>query len=103
MAAKRIVFCTFGSLGDLKSRMVTSASNVFGSGWTWLEQDGSKLSIVNTTGGDSPLSSGKNGLLGIDVWEHAYYLDYENRRPEHVKAVLDHLVNWDVVSARLKS
>lgn len=99
----QLIYDNFGSLGDLKNRIVTSAGNVFGSGWTWLEQDGSRLSIVNTLGGDSPLTMDKNPLIGIDVWEHAYYLDYENRRPEHVKAVLDNLVNWDVVSARLKS
>ena len=99
----QLIYDNFGSLADLKTKMVTSASNVFGSGWTWLEQSGSKLSIVNTLGGDSPLTSGKNGLLGVDVWEHAYYLDYENRRPEHVKALLDNLVNWDVVASRLKA
>ncbi len=99
----QLIYDNFGSLGDLKNKMIASASNVFGSGWTWLEQDGSKLSVVNTSGGDSPLTAGKIGLLGIDVWEHAYYLDYENRRPEYVKALLDNLINWDVVANRLKA
>lgn len=98
----QLIYDNFGSIGDLKNKMVFSSANVFGSGWTWLVQDVSKLSVLNTSGGDGPLTFGKNMLFGIDVWEHAYYLDYENRRPEHVKAVLDHLVNWDVVASRLK-
>jgi Fe-Mn family superoxide dismutase len=98
----QLIYDNFGSVADLKEKMVVAAANLFGSGWTWLAQDGSKLSVMNANGGDSPLTVGKTPLLGIDVWEHAYYLDYENRRPEHVKAVLDKLVNWDVVASRLK-
>jgi len=97
-----LISVTFGSLDELKNRMVASANGVFGSGWTWLAQDGEKLEIINTLGGDGPLTSGKQALIAIDVWEHAYYLDYENRRPDHVKAVLDNIVNWDVVAGRLK-
>jgi superoxide dismutase, Fe-Mn family len=92
---------TFGSLDEMKNKLVASASAVFGSGWAWLVQDGNKLDVMNTAGGDGPLTSGKTALVAIDVWEHAYYLDYENRRPDHVKAVLDNIVNWDVVAARL--
>jgi superoxide dismutase, Fe-Mn family len=98
----QLIYDNFGSFGEMKTKMVNSAANVFGSGWTWLVQDGSRLSILNTSGGDGPLTSGKTALLGIDVWEHAYYLDYENRRPEHVQVMLDNLVNWDVVADRLK-
>ena len=94
---------TFGSLDELKNKLVASSSVVFGSGWTWLVEDGGKLDIINTAGGDGPLTSGKTALIAIDVWEHAYYLDYENRRPDHVKAVLDNLINWDVVTARMQS
>jgi Fe-Mn family superoxide dismutase len=94
---------SFGSLDELKTKLVASAGAVFGSGWTWLIQDGSKLAILNTSGGDGPLTSGKTALLGVDVWEHAYYLDYENRRADHVKAVLDNIINWDVVANRLKA
>jgi Fe-Mn family superoxide dismutase len=97
----QLIYDNFGSLADLKEKMIVSSANLFGSGWTWLVQNGSKLSVLNTNGGDGPLTFGKTALLGIDVWEHAYYLDYENRRPEHVKAVLDKLVNWDVVASRL--
>jgi Fe-Mn family superoxide dismutase len=98
----QLIYDNFGSLADLKEKMIVSSANLFGSGWTWLAQSGSKLSVMNTNGGDGPLTFGKTALLGIDVWEHAYYLDYENRRPEHVKALLDKLVNWDVVASRLK-
>lgn len=98
----QLIYDNFGSLADLKEKMVVSSANLFGSGWTWLAQSGSKLSVMNTNGGDGPLTFGKTALLGIDVWEHAYYLDYENRRPEHVKALLDKLVNWDIVASRLK-
>lgn len=93
---------SFGSLDELKTKMVASAGTVFGSGWTWLVQDGGKLALLNTSGGDGPLTSGKTAILGVDVWEHAYYLDYENRRADHVKALLDNIINWDVVGGRLK-
>jgi Fe-Mn family superoxide dismutase len=93
----------FGSLDAMKQRMMASAGGVFGSGWTWLIQDGDKVAILNTSGGDGPLTTGKNALIGVDVWEHAYYLDYENRRGDHVKAVLDSIINWDVVSGRWKA
>ena len=98
-----MINASFGSLDEMKKQMVTSSGTVFGSGWTWLVQDGNKLAILNTAGGDGPLTSGKTALLGMDVWEHAYYLDYENRRTEHVKAVLDGIINWDVVGSRLKA
>ena len=98
-----LISVTFGSLDEMKNKIVASAGTVFGSGWTWLVHDDGKLEIINTAGGDGPLTSGKTALVGIDVWEHAYYLDYENRRPEHVKAVLDNIINWDVVADRLKA
>jgi Fe-Mn family superoxide dismutase len=98
-----LISVTFGSLDEMKSKIVASAAIVFGSGWTWLAQDGGKLEIMNSAGGDGPLTSGKTALVAIDVWEHAYYLDYENRRPDHVKAVLDNIINWDVVASRLQA
>jgi superoxide dismutase, Fe-Mn family len=98
-----LISVTFGSLDEMKNKIIASAAIVFGSGWTWLVQDGSKLEIMNTSGGDGPLTSGKKALVAIDVWEHAYYLDYENRRPDHVKAVLDNIINWDVVASRLQA
>ena len=98
-----LISVTFGSLDEMKSKIVASAAIVFGSGWTWLAQDGGKLEIMNSAGGDGPLTSGKTALVGIDAWEHAYYLDYENRRPDHVRAVLDNIINWDVVASRLQA
>ena len=98
-----MINASFGPLDEMKKQMVASSGTLFGSGWTWLAQDGGKLAILNTAGGDGPLTSDKTALLGMDVWEHAYYLDYENRRTEHVKAVLDNIINWDVVGSRLKA
>ncbi|HLL27705.1 MAG TPA: superoxide dismutase [Xanthobacteraceae bacterium] len=98
-----LISVTFGSFDELKNKFVAQAGAVFGSGWTWLVQgDGGKLEIIDTSGGDGPLTSGKTALLGVDVWEHAYYLDYENRRTDHVRALLDNIINWDVVAGRLK-
>jgi Fe-Mn family superoxide dismutase len=99
----QMINTSFGSADEMKKQIVASSATVFGSGWTWLVQDGGKLAILNTSGGDGPLTSGKTALLGMDVWEHAYYLDYENRRTEHVKTVLDNIINWDVVGSRLKA
>jgi superoxide dismutase, Fe-Mn family len=93
----------FGGTAKMKEEIGKAAGGVFGSGWAWLVHDGGKLTIEGTPGGDSPFARGRTPLLGIDVWEHAYYLDYENRRPEHVKAVLDSIVNWDVVAERMKA
>ena len=74
----------------------------FGSGWGWLVLDGDELKIVNTINADTPMTKGQKALLTIDVWEHAYYLDYQNRRPDFVQAFLDKLVNWDFVAENLK-
>ncbi|MEO8848074.1 MAG: superoxide dismutase [Casimicrobiaceae bacterium] len=73
----------------------------FGSGWGWLVADGGKLKIVKTPNAENPLSKGQTALLTIDVWEHAYYLDYQNRRPDHVNAVIDKLINWEFAAKNL--
>ncbi len=91
-----------GGLDKMKTDLVAAAGGVFGSGWAWLVSDKGKLSLEGTPGGDSPFAHGRTPLLGVDVWEHAYYLDYQNRRADHVKAVLDTIVNWDVVAERMK-
>jgi Fe-Mn family superoxide dismutase len=93
----------FGSVDAMKQKLQADTTAVFGSGWGWLAQDGDKLTIVTTFGGDGPLTKDMTALIGIDVWEHAYYLDYENRRGDHIKAVLDGIINWDVVASRLKA
>ena len=90
----------FGSFGSFKEEWSKAAVGQFGSGWAWLVVDGDKhLSIEPTANQDSPLSQGKQPVLGIDVWEHAYYLKYQNRRPEYVAAFF-HVINWDFVSER---
>jgi Fe-Mn family superoxide dismutase len=90
---------TFGSFAGLTDTIKQAALSQFGSGWAWLVHDGYRVLIVTTSNQDSPLTDGLHPLLGIDVWEHAYYLDYENRRPEYVDAWLN-VVDWDVVEQR---
>jgi len=78
-----------------------AATTQFGSGWAWLVLEDGKLKIVKTGNADLPMAHGMTALLTVDVWEHAYYLDYQNRRPDFVQAFLDHLVNWDFVNQNL--
>ncbi|MGO1079182.1 superoxide dismutase [Inquilinus sp. CA228] len=92
---------SFGDQAALVKATTDAAGKVFGSGWVWLVADAGKLELVGTSNADSPFAHGGQPLFGIDVWEHAYYLDYQNRRADHVKAVLETLVNWSVVSDRL--
>ncbi len=82
---------------ELKNAGVTQ----FGSGWAWLVLDGNQLKITKTANADTPLAHGQKALLTIDVWEHAYYLDYQNRRPDYLAAVIQNLINWDFVNANL--
>ena len=90
----------FGSFAAFKEAWAKAATGQFGSGWAWLVVDGSKqLAIEPSANQDSPISHGKTPLLGIDVWEHAYYLKYQNRRPEYVAAFF-HVINWDFVGER---
>ena len=89
----------FGSFDVFKETFEAAGVGQFGSGWAWLVEDGGKLAVVSTPNQDSPLTDGKTPLLGNDVWEHAYYLNYQNRRPDYLKAWWN-TVNWDVVAAR---
>ncbi|HLS68454.1 MAG TPA: superoxide dismutase [Kiloniellales bacterium] len=87
---------SFGSYEEFATKFKNSAVGNFGSGWTWLVKTASGVEITNTDDGDTPLViDGQTPLLTVDVWEHAYYLDYQNRRPDFVQAFLDNLVNWD--------
>ena len=94
-ALKQKIEASFGSVEACKKELAGAATGQFGSGWAWLVLDGDKLKVVKTANADSPLTSGMKPLLTLDVWEHAYYLDYQNRRGDYVNAVLDKLVNWE--------
>ena len=85
----------FGGVKEFKEAFTKAAVAQFGSGWAWLVKDkGGKLKITTTSNADTPIAHGETPLLAADVWEHAYYLDYQNRRPDHIKAWLDKLANW---------
>ena len=88
---------TFGSFEKFKAEVSQAAATRFGSGWAWLVVSGGKLEIMSTANQDSPLSEGKAPVLGLDVWEHAYYLKYQNRRPEYVEAFFN-VINWERVN-----
>jgi superoxide dismutase, Fe-Mn family len=90
---------TFGSFADFQAKLKETAIKQFGSGWSWLILDGSNLAIVGSANQDNPISDGKTPLLGIDVWEHAYYLKYQNRRPDYIDAWWN-VVNWPRVAER---
>jgi Fe-Mn family superoxide dismutase len=91
----------FGSFDKFKEEFKQAGATQFGSGWAWLILDGGKLKIAKTPNAVNPLSQGKTALLTCDVWEHAYYLDFQNRRPDFVQGFLDNLVNWDFVAENL--
>lgn len=92
----------FGSFDELKAKVAEAGVGRFGSGWAWLVKSGDKLEVYSTANQDSPLMEGKTPLLGLDVWEHAYYLQYQNKRPDYIEAWWN-VVNWDVVSSRLNT
>jgi Fe-Mn family superoxide dismutase len=91
----------FGGLAKFKEEFKAAAVGQFGSGWAWLVLDNNDLKIVKTGNAGTPMTSGQKALLTVDVWEHAYYLDYQNRRPDFVQTFLDHLVNWDFAAKNL--
>ena len=92
---------SFGTLATLKEQLAKAAIEQLGSGWAWLVLDGSDLRVISTGNSDTPLPKRLKPLLTIDVWEHAYYLDYQNRRADHVHAVLDQLTNWEFAAENL--
>jgi superoxide dismutase, Fe-Mn family len=93
---------TFGSFSGFQAKLKEAGVNQFGSGWSWLVHDGSGLAVVATSNQDNPISDGKTPLLGVDVWEHAYYLSYQNRRPDYIDAWWD-TVNWEKVEERFSA
>ncbi|MCX5949146.1 MAG: superoxide dismutase [Cyanobacteria bacterium] len=99
LAAK--IDADFGSFDAFKEQFKTAGATQFGSGWAWLVLDNGTLKVTKTANADLPLAHGQKALLTMDVWEHAYYLDYQNRRPDYMGTYLDKLVNWDFVAANL--
>ncbi|MFA5338537.1 MAG: superoxide dismutase [Candidatus Omnitrophota bacterium] len=102
-ALKIKIEASFGTVDACKKELAAAATTQFGSGWAWLVLDGDKLKVIKTGNADSPLTKGLKPLLTIDVWEHAYYLDYQNRRADYVNAVLDKLINWSFAEDNLES
>ena len=93
---------SFGDYDTFKTNFIQQAAGVFGSGWAWLIEKDGKLDLRGLPNAENPLAHGEHALMGVDVWEHAYYLDYKNVRPDYVKAVLDNIINWDFVADRLR-
>jgi len=96
-----MIDASFGGFNDFKIVFLTASKDQFGSGWVWLVKDGDKLAVVATANADTPLAHGLTPLFTVDVWEHAYYLDYQNRRTDFVQGVLDNLANWEFVAEQL--
>ena len=94
-ALKQMIEASFGSVEACKKELAAITVSQFGSGWGWLVLEGGKLKVVKTGNADTPMTAGQKPLLTIDVWEHAYYLDYQNRRADYVNALLDKLINWE--------
>ncbi|MDL2257516.1 Fe-Mn family superoxide dismutase, partial [Bacteroidales bacterium OttesenSCG-928-I14] len=93
---------SFGSFDDFRKEFDAQAVSIFGSGWMWLVKDqNNKLSLIKKSNAENPLRDGYSPLLVADVWEHAYYLDYQNRRPDHLSALWD-IVDWDIISGRYR-
>ncbi|MGE3714392.1 MAG: superoxide dismutase [Alphaproteobacteria bacterium] len=92
----------FGSFDKFKEEFKNAGIGQFGSGWAWLVLDGSKLKVTKTPNADLPMVHGQKALLTMDVWEHAYYLDFQNKRPDYITTFLDKLVNWDFAEKNLK-
>lgn len=85
----------------MQKELANAAVTQFGSGWAWLVQEGDKLAIAKTSNAETPITRNSRPLLTIDVWEHAYYIDFQNRRPDYVNTVLDKLINWEFAAANL--
>jgi Fe-Mn family superoxide dismutase len=91
----------FGSVDQFKEAFVQAGTTQFGSGWAWLAINNGKLVVTKSANASNPLVEGMKPILGCDVWEHSYYIDYRNKRPDYLKAFLDNLVNWEFVSSQL--
>lgn len=101
LAAK--IDASFGSLDNFKEEFKKAGATQFGSGWAWLIKDGDSLKVIKTPNAENPVAYGQTPLLTMDVWEHAYYLDFQNSRPNFMQNFVDHLINWDFVAENLAS
>jgi Fe-Mn family superoxide dismutase len=90
-----------GSVESMKEEFINNGIGQFGSGWCWLVLDNDKLKVTKTPNAENPIVHGQKPLLGCDVWEHSYYVDYKNRRPDYLKSFIDNLVNWEKVTENL--
>jgi superoxide dismutase, Fe-Mn family len=97
---KRII-SDLGSVDKMKEEFIQAGTTQFGSGWAWLTVKDGKIVVTKTANGESPLVHGGSPILGVDVWEHSYYIDYRNRRPDYLKAFIENLVNWEYVAEML--
>jgi Fe-Mn family superoxide dismutase len=100
---KKAIDRDFGRFDNFAKEFKEAATTQFGSGWAWLVLDAGKLKVIKTANAINPVAGGQTALLTCDVWEHAYYLDYQNRRPDFVQTFLEHLVNWDFAAENLKA
>ena len=99
---KKAIDHDFGSYEKFATEFKDAGTTQFGSGWAWLVFDAGKLKVIKTANAVNPVAGGEAALLTCDVWEHAYYLDYQNRRPDFVQAFLDHLIDWEFVARNLE-
>ncbi len=95
---EKAIISSFGSIDKMKEDFIAAGIGQFGSGWCWLSVEGGKIAVTKTANGENPLVHGGNPILGCDVWEHSYYIDYRNARPDYLKAFINNLVNWEYVA-----
>ena len=96
-AVEKALVESFGSLEAATAKFIEAGTTQFGSGWAWFVVKDGKVDVMKTANGENPLVHGASPILGVDVWEHSYYIDYRNRRPDYLKAFMENLVNWDHV------
>ncbi|MDR0484617.1 MAG: superoxide dismutase [Alphaproteobacteria bacterium] len=99
---EKVLTESFGSVEKFKEQIINAGLGVFGSGWVWLAKDGNKLEIIKCPNAENPLVHGKTPILGCDVWEHSYYIDYRNKRADFLKAWFENLINWEYVETKLQ-
>src|SRR5262249_18001070 len=102
-ALEKAITDSFGSFDKMSEAFIQAGTTQFGSGWAWLVVKNGKIEVMKTPNGENPLVHGAAPILGVDVWEHSYYIDYRNRRPDYLKAFVENLINWDYVEELYKA